>query len=195
MIPLPPKVSPGDPFTAKLWNQLRDCVASLRPKSGANTRITQNPGGFIVNFDPPALNWNHPFRILISGNSFSVNVGTVNQVEPTIGGIPISGTDSKGKPIVGGVPKLSVPSDFDSESRAWVALKIVIRPDGSITSAQIVTTSTWPQVSDPYTGWHPIAMFKKISGTATPYQQTYHNLGHQWMKPSSGLGRHFFWAS
>ena len=195
MIPLPSKVAPGDPFTAKLWNQLRDCVAALRPQSGSNSRITQNPGGFIVSFDAPIPNWDHPFRLILTGKSFTIKAGMVNQMEPTISGVPISGIDSKGKPVLGGAPKLQVPNDFDGESRNWIVLKVTIRADGSIEKAEILSTTSWPPVLEPLVAWHPIALFKKISGTATPYQLTYHNLGHQWIKPSSGQGRHFFWAA
>lgn len=195
MIPLPPKVAPGDPFTAKLWNQLRDCVAALRPQSGSNSRITQNPGGFIVSFDAPAPNWDHPFRLIVSGKSFTVKTGLVNQIEPTIGGVPISGIDAKGKPISGGVPSLPIPTDFDSESRNWIVLKVKTKVDGSVVSAEIFSTALWPLPLDPMIGWHPIGLFKKISGNAAPFQQTFHNLGHQWLKPASGIGRHFFWAA
>lgn len=196
VIPLPPKVSPGDPFTAKLWNQLRDCVAALRPQSGANTRITQTPNGFSVSFVPLGLNWSHPFRVVKFGKECTVDLGLVNQVEPKINNVPISGFDAKtGKPVAGGVPKLTIGTDFDAEGRIWVVLKVVIDASGLITFATISTTNVWPKPVDPFTAWHPIALFKMQAGDARLYQQTYHNLGHQWLKPLSGVGRHFFWAS
>jgi hypothetical protein len=195
MIPLPSKVAPGDPFTAKLWNQLRECVAALRPQSGANTRILQTPNGFSVSFLPDGMNLKHPFRVLRTGKEFTVELGLVNQVEPTMNNVPISGIDAKtGKPVAGGAPKYSIGTDYDAEGRIWVVLKVVIKPSGIISSATISTTNVWPQPLDPLTAWHPIALFKKQSGDPVLYQQTFHNLGHQWLKPSSGLGRHFFWA-
>lgn len=196
MIPLPPKVSPGDPFTAKLWNQLRDCVAALRPQSGANTRITQNPGGFIVNFDPVSGNWSHPFRVLQQGKSITVEPGFVNGLEPTIGGIPISGIDSKGKPVTGGPPKLSLTTDSDSEKRSWIVLDLGIGSNGTtITSAQIVQTAEFPTTLGSGKARQPIAVFKTVNGTPKLYQIVFHNLGYQFLKPSNGTGVHFFWAS
>jgi hypothetical protein len=194
MIALPPKVQPGDPFTAKLWNQMRDAVAALRPQAGANTRILQNPNNFVISFDPSTLDWSHPFRISQTGKTFTVQLGLINQVEPTIQGLPISGIDKNGKSVVGGAPKLTIASDYDSEGRNWVVLKVTTDELGKIKEATIIQTSTWPQPLDPYTGYHPIAMFKKSAGNAVLFQQTYHNLAHQWIKPSTGLGRHFFWA-
>ena len=146
MIPLPPKVAPGDPFTAKFWNQLRDCVAALRPQSGANTRITQNPNGFSISFVPAGLNWSHPFRVNKQGSDYTVELGLINQMEPTISNVPISGIDAKtGKPVAGGAPKLSIGTDFDTEGRIWVVLKIVIDATGLITAATISTTNVWPR--------------------------------------------------
>lgn len=193
MIALPPKVRPGDPFTPRLFNQLLDCVRSLTPQPGANTRITRMPGAFQVNFDPPGVNWDHPFRCSLTGNKLSVSIGLVNQVEPTIGGVRISGLDAKGNAIAGGPPVITLGNEVDSEGRNWVALKVITDGSGHMT-AEILTTTTWPQAATPFVGWHPLAVVKTISGTPTLWQQTYHNLGHAWLKPSVGIGRHFFWA-
>jgi len=48
MIQLPPKVSRGDQITASWANKVIEAIAALRPMAGAGTRISQNPGGFII---------------------------------------------------------------------------------------------------------------------------------------------------
>jgi hypothetical protein len=196
MIPLPPKVAPGDPFTAKLWNQLRDAVAALRPQSGANTRITQGPNGFSVSFVPAGLNWDHPFRVLQSGKSITVSPGLVNGIEPTIGGVPISGVSAQGKMLVGGAPKLTLGSDYDAESRSWIVLEVEIGGNGTtILEAKILQTATFPTTLETSMARHPLAVIKNTSGTPVIHQITYHNLAYQFLKPSNGTGVHFFWAA
>jgi len=194
MIVLPPKVSPGDVFTAKLWNQLRDCVAGLRPQAGSNTRITHTPQGFLISFDPAFFSWKHPFRCSLDQKLLTIDVGYINQIEPTIGGVPMSGVDATGNSVPGGIPKLSFSGQYDSENRNWIALKTTIKSDGSIIKSEILSINDWPPVLDPFIAWHPLALIKKEKGTPQLYQLTYHNLGHQWIKPTTGLGRHFFWA-
>jgi hypothetical protein len=54
MIQLPPKVSRGDQITASWANKVVEAIAALRPMAGAGTRISQNPGGFIISANTSA---------------------------------------------------------------------------------------------------------------------------------------------
>jgi len=194
MIQLPPTVHPGDRFTPALWNKMVAAIRALTPQAGQGARISRMPGGFTVSFDAPPLSWDHPFRCMMTGNAVTVSVGLVNGVEPTIGGVPVSGVDAKGNPVSGGVPKLTIGSEHDSEGRNWIVVRVTTDASGKILKAEIATTTTWPQDLGPLVSQHPLAVVKTISGSQTIWQQTFHNLGHQWLKPSVGTGRHFYWA-
>lgn len=114
---LPPKVKPGDPITAALWNAMIDALAARTPGSGKNTRVqAQGGAGFTIEalIQAQAVQATyHPFQIIVTpadgGNvDVSFHVGRVAPSEAGSGIVPtLGGTRIDGKPG-GTVPKSTI---------------------------------------------------------------------------------------
>lgn len=141
----------------------------------------------------PAL-WSGAFAIALGGDYVTVNFGMVNEVEPEINGVPISGVTDKGVRV--GQPQLNMGDDFDAEGRQWVALQVEVNDDGRFSKKPtVVMTKDIRRSGDEKIGLHPLGVFTR---TSELHQITHFNLKHAWVKSvrkDSGPARHFFWSA
>jgi len=138
------------------------------------------------------------FPVLFGGGFVQVGFGLVNDVEPTVGGVPISGKD-------GEVPQIKIEG-YDSEDRSWVMLKVTIDPQtgkfakskDAVTVVSMASAGEQRVAGESDTvGLHPLAVLtpKRV------HQITFFNLRHAVGYPvADGLGnfskvlQHFFWS-
>jgi len=196
MIAPPPEVRPGDPVLPA-WRRMVAFSRSLRPFAGSNTLITSLPNGYLVSFPPADFSWAHPFAVNFQSGKIKVSTGLIDQMEPTIGGLPISGISSSGTPLKAGAPLLTLENNYDSERRSWIIARCECLESGDIMSAEILQIKNYPTPSpNVLQADVALAMIKNLSvGGPTIFQIVYHNLSHQWLQPSGAAGRHFFSAA
>lgn len=140
----------------------------------------------------PAI-WSGAFAIALGGDYVTVNFGMVNEVEPEINGVPISGVTAKGERVQ--QPQLSLDDSFDAEGRQWVALRVTVGDDGRFSEKPTVVVTKNLVSGDEKIGLHPLGVFTR---TSELHQVTHFNLKHAWLKSirrDSGPARHFFWSA
>lgn len=143
-----------------------------------------------------------------SGRKVIVGYGTVNNIEPRIGEVRISGRDDEGKPLPGGPPQLKLLEDYDDEGRQWVCVRVEVTEEGKIDeeNPKAVTcvvvanllAGAEQQGFRGQVGLHPLAVFRE-SGDWFPV--TYFHLQHRVAtqnhpisgRPEPATARHFFW--
>jgi hypothetical protein len=79
-------------------------------------------------------------------------------------------------------------------SDSWIVLEVTTDATGTITEATISQQTENITSVSPTVGRIALAMIRIIDSTPTLFQIVYHNLDHAWIKPATGIGRHFFWA-
>ena len=174
-------------------------------KGGPGVRVRQYPGQhFTVSASGPPVYWRPAWPVYFNGADVAVGFGMVNEIEPRIGGIRISGRDDKGVLLPTGQPRLRLLPDYDSEGRQWVCVRVKVKSDGRI-DAKDKEAVTCVVVKDlliaslggdfrGQVGLHPLALFRK-SGEWFPV--TYFHLQHRVAKGKNVSGaevaRHFFW--
>ena len=128
-------VKPGDPIPnlASFWTGLRDAARRRRLLPGVGVRLRETPTGTIINFDATAALWNHPWAPALASGELTLSPGLVDGLEPTIGGIPMSG-DANNK-----VPTVTIDlQKFTAKGRSVVAVEIECDEQWLIKSAIIV---------------------------------------------------------
>lgn len=161
---------------------------------GNNVRTAQFGSDYIVSRASNPLTFASAFATSFHGDFFLVNFGLLNEAEPTINKVPISGIDREGKPVQGGQPRLFNPDHFDAEGRLWVAVKVVTegeRNELGIKELSVITTRSLLKENTNDTAVHPLALLRK---SGEMHQITHFNLRYSKQTESLGRGRHFFWS-
>src|SRR5438874_578642 len=115
-------VKPGDPITllASFWNGLKAAVRARRIIAGVGVRLREMPFGTIINFDADAAQWDHPWRVSLTGNEATLRRGLVDGVEPKINGRLMSGDDKNPDP-----PRLPIaPNRFSPQGLSLICVEI-----------------------------------------------------------------------
>ena len=209
-----PFVRRGQPITAELWNRLVAAVRSVRLLPGDGARLRSTPAGTIVGFSASPASWSHPFLVSLTGESTAdIQPGLVNAIEPTIGGIALSGTDRKPQ------PKLEFGKlKLDGDGRGYVAVEITCGKKWEILTMEMVQVAYFDSENgeDPPLGSggpsaiggipgilgrrvrYPLAMLRKRrTGQVALFQIVFTNLTHraQPTDATSDIARHFFWPA
>jgi hypothetical protein len=207
-------VKPGDLITADIWNKM--AASADRSKmlfGGENARVNMTPHGTLVNAKFVG-GYSHPWRVLPSIDHLVVNPGTINNVMPTIKGVPLDSRPA---------PQLDIDTGLYDQSgmgwiaailtcdNAWITIKhLEIKQVANITREDS-TAQMNPQLYLGYAGFsdqtarYPIARIQKIPSPPGEdfgyrlWQIAMFNL--QWKaKPPAGPGmpgsqvsRHFYW--
>jgi len=163
---------------------------------GNNVRTAKFGSDYIVSRTAHSLTFASAFATSFHGSFFLVNYGTVNDVEPTIDGVPISGIDSEGKPAEGGQPQLLNTNQFDAEGRLWVAVKVITEEGGNgrnIKEVTLITTKALLQENSSTTAVAPLALLRDGGEL---HQIAHFNLKYSKQNevPGRPRGQHFFWS-
>jgi hypothetical protein len=212
-----PFVRRGQPITAELWNKLVAAVRSVRLWPGDGARLRSTPDGTIVGFDAASSRWPHPFQVTLFGQSAAqIRSGLVNDLEPKIGDVPLSGTESD-TGLAQPPPRLEFGKlKLDSNNRGYVAIEITCDEKWKITAMQMVQVAYFDSENgeDPPAASggvsaiggipgisrrrvrYPVAMLlQRKSGQLDVMQIVFFNLAHraQSRNTQSDAARHFFW--
>lgn len=167
----------------------------IYPGHNIRTRSFGQDGGHVIvsRGSNPSI-WSGAFAIALGGDYVTVNFGMVNEVEPVINGVPISGVTADGERVQ--QPKLGLLKAFDEEGRQWVALQVTVDKNGRFAqNPTVVVTKDIGSSGDETVGLHPLGVFTR---TRELHQITHFNLKHAWVKSArrdSGPARHFFWSA
>ena len=207
-----PFVKRGQPITAELWNRLCAAVRAVRLLPGEGARLRSTPDGTIVGFDAAPASWSHPFQVsLIGKTAAEIRPGTVNSIEPKIGDVPLSGSDSKP------TPKLEFGKvKLDGDGRGYIAIEITCGAKWEIKTMGMVQVAYFdsengedspggsggpssiggiPGISGRRVRY-PIAMLRERStGQLDLFQIVFFNIAHRAQPRTEDVARHFFWAS
>lgn len=138
--------------------------------------------------------WGGAFAIGLGADYVTVNFGMVNEVEPEINGVPISGVTAQGERVQ--QPQLELNEKFDAEGRQWVVLQVTVDEDGRFSKKPEVAIVTQLQSSKSDVGLHPLGV---LTRTMEVHQITHFHLKHAWVKSvrrdDGARPRHFFWSA
>lgn len=160
---------------------------------GHNIRTAKFGDSVVVSRGSSPFLWGGAFSVVYAGDFFLVNFGLVNEIEPEVRGVPISGVMADGTRVE--QPRVECPKDdFDAEGRLWVALRVEVDDKGRFTAkkATVVTTKQIKSSGDEKVGLHPLALLTRGSEL---HQITHFHLRHAWVTPPQGPARHFFWSA
>ena len=140
---LPPKAQKGQSVRAA-WDALTKWAKRARLRHGPGVRLAHTDNGTIISFVPAVTAFRGKFAVRIEGDSVTVGIGTVEGVEPTIGGTPITG----GKDGV--IPKLKLSGGkYNEDGKSWICVRVTV-PEKGMFSSKIKDAATIIQSSHPY---------------------------------------------
>jgi hypothetical protein len=164
---------------------------------GAGILSTETPNGIVLSVNNNVVeSVNHPFRVTLLGSTFVVNFGTVNNIEPRIDGIPISGDESGNQPEMDLPPEkgtgnyyiiLEITTDKDHyiDNRNGVQIK-VIKANELKTERDAKDDTTIIRTA--------IAFLKFYEGAMTFSQVLFFNVQYRGFLREDGLYQHFVYA-
>lgn len=118
---LPPKAEKGK-RVMDAWNQLVDWAQSVRILPGINVRLAHTADGTIISFVPPKQRFTGAFFASLIGDAgVKFSMGTVEGIEPTVNGKPISDSEATLR---------ASPQKIDKTGRSWFG--IVIRHEEGV---------------------------------------------------------------
>jgi hypothetical protein len=163
--------------------------------AGTGATVKKLGETYVVGAKAPTFTFGPAFALRYYTDFFEVGYGTVNDIEPTIGGKLISGVDAGGN--VMGVPRLQIPDTQDVEGRLWVCVQVTVDEAGGIVDdgVQMVVETDALKLQNlrGEVGLYPIGLLR---ANEELWQLAYFNLRHAVVRPRTGNGfRHFFWAT
>lgn len=169
----------------------------MRP--GANTRLGSNPLGMWIETDRSGGDFRHPFLVTPGGKGARIGKGYVLgevAVEPTIGGVPISGVPGQ-KPVpVLKLGRAAAPDELNPSGETWVCIEVTPDEDGKIGTggAKVeVVQRAQPFVTQGKTGRVPLALLvPRAYGAWEVHQIAHFHLRYVTSKPAEGQRNHFF---
>lgn len=108
--------------------------ATARP--GHGTRLTANAAGFAYSAAPSRSVFDHPFRPALGPLGVVLRRGLIENLEPRIGKVPISGDAKRGQPVLALEAAVA-----NARGESWVCAELVI--DGALHAPK---KETWPQI-------------------------------------------------
>jgi len=185
------------------FNALVDALRSSELFAGPGILLTPRIGGGVtISARRAVTGFAHPWEAFVSSNQAEFNLGLVNGIEPTIGGVPMSGKDG------GPRPKLTLSTElFDSTGRSWLSLRLTRQTDASkvskIAKLELIQTDIYlgqdggtPEVSEGV-ALEPIVMLKRAAkdraGLGVVHQiRFFHVTNWRVRLDNPGGPRHFF---
>lgn len=179
------------------WRKLLRAIKSLRILPGRGVLLTRTSTGVIINARASVEGFVGSWSTTISGFNAGIRLGLVNGIEPYIGKLPMSGTDSEPAPLL----ELK-PDRFDSLGCSWIAIRLEIDPETGRMIAlegeppKLTMVQTDVRISpDDLVGLKPVALLKRPKSDGRSlgvlHQVSYFDFTHRTAK-QNGRWRHFF---
>lgn len=133
-----PPAKPGDSIS-KALHQLAVEERGNRWQTSDGFRLQKTPAGVAATVPQRGTLWMHPWKVATSGEEVSIREGTVDDVFPTIKGVPLTGLDASGADV--GKPKLQIEGGPGEGNVSYVCIearvdldagKILTEPDALI---------------------------------------------------------------
>jgi hypothetical protein len=175
-------------------------MAGPKIRGGPGVRVSRYGSSHIFSAPQKAWRWDPAFPVSYGGNFVQVGFGLVNDVEPTVKGVPVSGDLKTGQQ-----PKIEI-LDYDAEGRAWVCLQVKVdlttgklAKEGDSVTVVVKSSAGTQRVGgeSAEVGLHVLAVVTKDGRV---HQVTFFNLSHAIGYPTvdnlgnkSKVPRHFFW--
>lgn len=179
---LPPKAEKGK-SVLKAWRELREWAQSAQLLPGLNVRLARTAAGTIISFAPPPERFSGAFGVSMADSaSARVSYGTIEGIEPSIGG----------KPVTDPAALLRIEeAKFDKSGQSWVGLAIKYdlktgKLDKKAKDAVVVEQRDAPRYgTEAGKHFHPLAVIKNIKPDGGPetqrlYQIEYFHLRAAW---------------
>jgi hypothetical protein len=186
------QVQPGDEVLPA-WEEMRRAVRGLRLLQGMGIQLTDTPMGTTISAEGGNGAFSHPFTAALSGSTMTFSKGLVSNIEPLIGGTPISGDAAGGVPQ----PELELEAaQMDAGTlQSWACVEVTPKADGTLDpkTPPVVAHRDVPVSTDPALGRHPLALILWAGGVPSRmFQVTYFNLRYYRTTPGQGVAQHFF---
>lgn len=162
------------------WNQLVTWAVGARILPGRRVRLSHTPRGTIVSFVPDRRRFTGAFHAQAGDKSVRFAFGTIDFIEPKVGGKPISDPEAMLKLADG---------KFDQDGRSWLGILIRHDDKGKI-DPEAKNSATMVQGADRGAGakagehFHPVAILKKTTVNAVEttrfHQIEYFHLRTAW---------------
>lgn len=194
-------VRKGDPILPA-WKRLLEWARQFRLFAGRGVRLTRTPSGTYIVVDAQAAPWDHPFKVLVSGQETTILPGTVNKLMPTVNGVALDAENA---------PRLRIAGGPSSELRSWICVQVrvdlktgAINSDDKDALTIVHVTDLDPATSEGGSpddgkgiGLHPLAMLIWNGDKASikrAHQITHFNQQHRFIAAGDGQpSRHLFW--
>jgi hypothetical protein len=154
---IPRPVGPGQGISAKMFNDLLDCVKALTPKGGPGIRVNTTAAGTTISFGgaiPKAgspLTIDHPFKIVqTSDTTVDITHGTLNDLVPSPLTLTISTNGTRviyldaTLNLAGAITSVAVTSGAsqpaDSDTHAYITIGSVVVASSIITTVNQAAT-------------------------------------------------------
>lgn len=191
------EVQPGDPLRADDWQEIDSAAKAGNLIAGRNVRLSKYPNGCVVNFLGGGMNFNHPHKCQLNGNTCRINPGLINKV------LPLNNGEEMAEPFT-----IKFSPSYDAEGRAWIVAKIRFKDDWNVEYwTYEFTAKPFAGDSNPGIGGYdtlddgtvnvPILFVKNIKGRIISIQHVIHNLEVR-ARPggaASGKARHLAYAA
>lgn len=179
-------------------------------------RLHRSREGLAVVADLPRPSFAGAFRVRQSGAaSVRVGLGTIEQIIPTLRGVPLDGKDAKGNDVR--VPDLELDEGPNDELRSWVFLQVRVYPESGLLMGVDAGEDDAPQVvhgndlkaryqngfsrdDGEGRGWLPLAMLVWGEDERTVQrviQNVYFHQRHTWRPATAqqSAAYHFFYPA
>lgn len=168
------------------WDRLVRYLESIRLLPGPGILLRWTPRGVIVSARIPPADFTGHFAVQLAEDRIRIGFGLVNDIEPTINGRPITGTEGEEAPEL----RLS-ESKFDDAGYSWICIEVVIDPEsgeileteGASSSVRVIQTKTRYPDEDAggNVGWKAVALLyrgQQTEGFGRLEQITYFSQEH-----------------
>lgn len=162
-----------------------------RVMPGSGTLLAATPLGHTVSAAPAGGKWNHPFKPTLYGAGLRFALGLVDGIEPTIGGVPISGGPGGAKQ-----PTLAIEAGTaNAAGESWACIELQTDEKGDLAegSAIEIVHRGEPFVSRGPVARHPVAVVLWKNGRPMrALAVTHFNLRHVAVRLPAGFYQHYF---
>ena len=208
-----PIVARGQPITEALWNAAQAAVHAGRLRAGSGIRLHEMPDFTLISAIGGGTGGGtgHAFKVSLTEHGASITPGTVNGIEPVIGGVLLSG-DEAGENI----PELRWKKPaLDAKRRGYIALEAICDREwkivqGDLTVVQVAYYDSLDGKAPPDGSGgiaaaggipglpgrrvrYPIArLIQRKSGELEVFQIVKFDVTHRVQARTADIARHFF---
>lgn len=165
MLTLPPEATKGKSVKAA-WQALVAWAKSTRILPGPGVRLARTAAGTIISFSAPRQTFRGAFACTLTGDRVTIGLGTVEGIEPTLNGQPITGDKKHPPPTL-----LIANSKFNAAGKSWVCVRAKVTAgkfDPKAKDAVEIIQSDRPHGRDNTGPFAPLAMLRRPDKDTAP---------------------------